>query len=69
MHTALMINYKALLIEDVVRYVSGHLIIFFCTDTYRESSIKGGGGVSTPFFWRGKRLNRDLGRIEGTYLI
>ena len=27
MHTALIINYKALLIEDVVRYVYGHLII------------------------------------------
>ena len=53
MHTALMINYKALLIEDVVRYVSGHLIILH-TETYRESSIKGGGGVSTHSFLAGE---------------
>ena len=56
MHSALMINYKALLIEDVVRYVSGHLIIFFAQRHTVNPLLRGEVGFQPLFFGGGRGL-------------
>ena len=60
MHTALMINYKALLIEDVVRYVYGHLmndfpVIGYPCFAHRILGSPGGKHCESPQrnVWRG----------------